>query len=151
MATMVEQKVSRAEERLGFTFTVDKGPCVESLNTAGLTFYQGQRVRKNNVLAVHGDIQAAAYLSTLWIGKDGLTKGQWTEIRKLLANENLAQVGVAHGLEECVILNHGTTQVSGGMMATTVEALLGAVHLAGGSEALGRVMARLGLIHNLLT
>ncbi|CAJ2507136.1 Uu.00g083220.m01.CDS01 [Anthostomella pinea] len=151
MATMVEEKVQRVEECLGFTFPHDKSPCVESLNTAGLTFFQGQSVRKNNFLAVHGDTQAAAYFSSFWIGKNGSSKGQWTEIRDLLANENLAQVGVAHGLDECVILNPGTTQVSGGMMATTVEALPGAVHLERGSEALGRVMARLGLIHNLLT
>lgn len=35
-------------------------------------------------------------------------------------------------------------------MATTVEAILGAVHWDGGDEALGQVMERLGLTHSLL-
>ena len=35
-------------------------------------------------------------------------------------------------------------------MATTVEAILGAVHVDGGDAALGMVMAKLGLTHTLL-
>lgn len=36
------------------------------------------------------------------------------------------------------------------MMATTVEAILGAVHLNGGDEALASVMTKLGLTSDLL-
>ena len=42
-------------------------------------------------------------------------------------------------------MNHGTVQVSNKMMATAVEALLGAIELDGGDEALAGVMEHLGI------
>lgn len=77
--------------------------------------------------------------------------GAWTDIRNLATNSNLAAVGFAHGLDTCVILNPGTICVSTGSMATTVEAILGAVQLDGGSDALFQVATLLGLVHQLIT
>lgn len=54
------------------------------------------------------------------------------------------------GLDQCINLNPGTDRVSQDMMATTIEAILGAVHLDGGDDALASVMARLGLTSELL-
>jgi ribonuclease III len=68
----------------------------------------------------------------------------------VLGNANLAAVGFRHNLDRCVLLNPGTTAVSDKTMATTVEAILGAVHVDGGDAALGLVMAKLGLTHALL-
>lgn len=70
---------------------------------------------------------------------------------EVLGNPNLARIGFENGLNGCINLNPGTWEVSDAMMATTVEAILGAVHLDGGDEALTTVMDRLGLTHNLLT
>ena len=75
---------------------------------------------------------------------------QWTAIRGVMSNDNLTGVGVARGLDDCVMLNPGTTQVSSNTMATTVQAILGAVHVDDGDVALARVMVTLGLIHDLL-
>jgi hypothetical protein len=67
-----------------------------------------------------------------------------------MGNDNLARVGFRTGLDRCINLNPGTIRVSDGMMATTVEAILGAVHLDGGDAALATVMGNLGLTHDLL-
>ena len=48
-------------------------------------------------------------------------------------------------------MNPGTTKVSDAMIATTVEAILGAVHLDGGDDTLKTVMQNFGLSHTLLT
>ena len=56
-------------------------------------------------------------------------------------------MGIKHGLDECVILNGGTLEVSRRSMADTVEAILGAVEMDGGPEALLQVATRLGLVH----
>lgn len=63
----------------------------------------------------------------------------------VLSNANFGTVGRAMGLDRCVILNPGTKSVSNGTMATTVEAILVAVYLDGGMEALARVATGLGL------
>jgi dsRNA-specific ribonuclease len=77
--------------------------------------------------------------------------GDWTQIRNVARNKNLTDVGFEHGLRDCVILNPGTQKVSDASMATTVEAILGAVELDGGPEALLQVARRLGLVHQLIT
>jgi ribonuclease III len=66
-------------------------------------------------------------------------------------NTKLTAVGFDRGLDACVLLNGGTGKVSDKTMATTVEAILGAVELDAGSEALVQVATRLGLIHSSLT
>lgn len=68
----------------------------------------------------------------------------------ILSNENLARVGFQTGLDRCLNLNPGTAVISQSMMATTVEAILGAVHLDGGDQALASVMINLGLTSDLL-
>lgn len=78
--------------------------------------------------------------------------GDWTTVRnEVLGNANLSRVGFDNGLDRCIILNPGTVAVSRAMMATTVEAILGAVHLEGEDEALSMVMDNLDLTHHLLT
>lgn len=77
--------------------------------------------------------------------------GDWTTIeQKLLSNDFLGAVGYANGLNECVVLNAGTTRVNPKPMATTMEALFAAVYRDAGFEALGRVLNKLGITHELL-
>ena len=70
---------------------------------------------------------------------------------EVLGNANLARFGFEKSLDGCINLNPGIRTVSDAMMATTVEAILGAVHLEGGDETLSMVMDNLGLTHDLLT
>jgi len=53
-------------------------------------------------------------------------------------------LGRRTGLDECVIRDLGTAVVSDKMVATAVEAVLGAVYLDGGEGVLEAVMRRLG-------
>ena len=72
----------------------------------------------------------------------------------LVANENLAIRGFSHALDRCVITNAGHVgRISERMMATAVEAIVGAVFKDSGfdNEAVRAVMARLGFFsHPLL-
>lgn len=75
----------------------------------------------------------------------------WTTIEQdTLRNTNLSQIGYIHGLDAAVILNDGTLRVSTKTMATTIEALLGAVYLDGGRDAMYQVLQALGMIHPFL-
>lgn len=139
-----------------------------------------RKMAKNDILAVYGDSVADFYLCGLWrkpgrrssefppcalstympimltttsSNRKALIKAHWTTMRgDLLGNKNLERVGRNHGLGECLILNPGTHFVSAKMMATAVEAILGAVHEDGGDKALAEVMDRLHLAeHPLLS
>lgn len=74
--------------------------------------------------------------------------------RDLVTNETLATRGFSHGLDVCVIANAGHVgRISDRMMATAVEAIVGAVFKDSGfdNEAVCAVMARLGFFsHPLL-
>lgn len=79
-------------------------------------------------------------------------KGAWTLIRNEgLCNDSLAERGFANSLHACVTRNSGTISVSKKMMATAMEAILGAVHLDGGDDALTRVMEHLRIVQPLHT
>lgn len=85
-------------------------------------------------------------LSTLIIHLADSETGDWSKIeRRTLSNEYLSEIGFRHKLDSCVLLNDGTTSVSDKTMATTVEALFGAVYLDAGKEALGKVLVTLGI------
>lgn len=56
--------------------------------------------------------------------------------QELLNNDNLSKLGREKGLDNCVVLNPGTNDVSEKAMATTIQALIGAVYWDGGEKAL---------------
>ncbi|KAI5457495.1 ribonuclease III domain-containing protein [Mariannaea sp. PMI_226] len=150
--------IALCEKIIGYSFA-SKVLCAEALNTAGDTrarlVFDGVYtvLPKNDRLAVYGDSAADFYLCSLWLRQKKLDKASWTKIRHdLVSNENLARVGKEHGLDGCINVNAGTNQISPAMVATTVEAILGAVEQDGGREALGKVMNQLGLAqHTLLS
>lgn len=61
----------------------------------------------------------------------------------MLSNDNLAQRGYTLGVDACVFCNVGTV-VSAKMVATTLEAIIGAVYQDGGDDSVHRVMNHLG-------
>jgi hypothetical protein len=70
-----------------------------------------------------------APLMRLDITNQSLT-GVWAEIRsQVLSGKHLGRVGKDAGLAEAVATQAGTMGVSDGMMATVVQALMGALHL----------------------
>ncbi|KAK5214803.1 hypothetical protein LTR72_012078 [Exophiala xenobiotica] len=150
--TTNEAKVAACESIINYVF---HGPirCLQALQASGhmVWWHDGfVRLVKNDRLAVLGDAAAKAALCRRWFDS-GRNKGQWTQAEQaLLGNRNLSAVGYARGLQNCVILNQGTPTVSDKTMATTVEAILGAVMLDGGADALSAVLLTLGLTHSLL-
>ncbi|KAK4078892.1 hypothetical protein Purlil1_11830 [Purpureocillium lilacinum] len=154
MASIYSIMVARCEEKLDYTFS-DKLPCATAINAgpggvARLLDGHSHLIQKNDRIAILGDIVASERLAQLWL-RQRLSKGQWTEIRNgVLSNARLAEVGFRHGFDNCIVPNPGTVNISTAMMATAMEAIMGAVFLDGGGEALDRVMARLGLTHPLL-
>ncbi|KJK82651.1 hypothetical protein H634G_01788 [Metarhizium anisopliae BRIP 53293] len=143
-------KIKRCEEATGYVF-VKKELCAEALNASAdsTAYYYGhtlKQLRKNDRLAVYGDTVADSVLCHRWY-KQGHEKGVWDTMRKeAFCNKNLAERGFAHQLDVCIIRNGGTVSVSDKMMATAVEAILGAVRLDGGVDALTTVMGNLGII-----
>lgn len=162
--------VKHIENTIRHTFS-NKKLCAESLNNAGPTasVYVADRqfttLPKNDRLAVYGDIVATSMLCRDWY--DGgsskgmstavahlrclllliIKKAAWTAMRNdVLSNEYLAEIGFTLGLDHCINKDAGTTSVSKRMMATAVEALLGAVHLDGGDEALRVVLGQLRIV-----
>ncbi|KAG5751493.1 hypothetical protein H9Q72_014428 [Fusarium xylarioides] len=153
------RRVSECESIIAYEFN-SKSLCAQALNTAAdsmsVCVLDGsiKKIPKNDRLAVYGDAAAAAYLCSLWI-KGGLPKPDsqdcWTTLRRdLISNDNLTRVGREHGLDKCINMNGGTTRVSSGMVATALEAILGAVEIDGGRDALARVMKHLGLTEHAL-
>ncbi|EXK81668.1 hypothetical protein FOQG_13959 [Fusarium oxysporum f. sp. raphani 54005] len=139
------RKVSECESIIAYEFN-SKSLCAQALNTAAgamsvcVLDSSLKQMPKNNRLAVYGDAAAAAHLCSLWI-KRGLPKHCWTTLRRdLISNDNLARVGRGHGLHKGFNMNGGTTRVSSGMVATAVEAILGAVEIYDCRDTLARVM-----------
>ncbi|KAF1807834.1 hypothetical protein P152DRAFT_324198 [Eremomyces bilateralis CBS 781.70] len=147
----LQTKITICESIIAYDFT-DEVLCAKALSAyAACVTIQGQtrNLQHNSHMAVYGDAVSASYLCRTWL--DSGLDSQWTAIREcVLGNANLAAVGFCHNLDRCVLLNPGTTAVSDKTMATTVEAILGAVHVDGGNAALGLVMVKLGLTHALL-
>lgn len=67
----------------------------------------------------------------------------------MLSNGNLARRGQDLGIGTCVFCNEGTV-VSAKMIASTLEAIVGAVYLDGGDAAVSLVIEHLGLTNHRL-
>ncbi|KAF2249755.1 ribonuclease III [Trematosphaeria pertusa] len=159
----MDARVELAESILDYTF-VDKTLCLEALMMAGgpcgtkaMATYNGQLypVDKNTRLAVVGDRLLDTVLSEMWFAT-GRIKDDETKIRlALTSNDALAVRAESLGLDKCIRVNDGQAKISPYMNATTLEALVGAVHLdvgggGAGFEAVRKVMTRLGFLEHTL-
>lgn len=90
----------------------------------------------NKRLAILGEFVIDIILSQEWYQSGG-DEGAWNDIRQtFIANASLGKVGLVKHLEECVQLGNGQSKVTQRMMATTVEAIVGATYLDGGHNGL---------------
>ncbi|ROW04754.1 hypothetical protein VMCG_04834 [Cytospora schulzeri] len=106
----------------------------------------GKRTR-NTRLALVGDAAAQFHLASRWYNKD-LEGVQWVKIRtEGLCNDTLGKIGFTMGLDELTVPTPCDEMYA---MASTIEAILGAVYYDGGEKALKDVMARCGISHKLL-
>ncbi|KAF2634432.1 ribonuclease III [Massarina eburnea CBS 473.64] len=158
----MNKRLARAESILNHTFA-NKRLGLEALMMDGNRIVEYDNVQmlveKNTRLAVHGDRQLAANLSEAWYHTNK-EKYSETVLRHVLTdNEALCRRGKALGLDGCIRQNAGRRpdEVSVKSMATTLEALIGAVHLdvgggGKGYDAVKKVMDHLGFFeHEMLT
>ncbi|KAF2648534.1 hypothetical protein K491DRAFT_698824 [Lophiostoma macrostomum CBS 122681] len=103
-------------------------------------------------MAVLGDSVLSKVLCTMWFrARDNAGNAHqpaaWTSIRNdILGNAGLSQRGRTHGIDTCVLASDGNRGlVTDKMVATTLEALFGAVYLDGGDDAVVRAVEHLGI------
>jgi ribonuclease-3 len=77
----------------------------------------------------------------------------WTTLRnEVLSNDALARRGYRLGVEACISQAGGAYQKTPKMVATTLQAIVGAVFQDGGDEAVGSLIERFGFLnHSLLS
>lgn len=66
----------------------------------------------------------------------------------MLASSYLVEWGRIHGISDCVFMEARCKDVADSVVASTVQAVLGAVHKDGGRAPLYRVMRRLNLLNH---
>ncbi|KAG5291315.1 hypothetical protein I7I50_08090 [Histoplasma capsulatum G186AR] len=112
----------KIEIATGYTFT-NPVFCLKALQTAGCATAGGQKS-----LAQVGDAALRLALVTIGYGK-GASRGQIdSALRTKASNSHLADQGFKRGFDGCVY-RIGGVDVSMKMMATAVQAVLGAVFL----------------------
>ncbi|KAJ5080947.1 hypothetical protein N7456_013657 [Penicillium angulare] len=119
------ERISAAEAIIGYVFHNDQ-LLVKALEAAGAT----PAAQGNKRLALIGD--AALRLILYELGyEDERSIGDMTSAQNTRAtNENLARIGFSLGLNAYIHLNPSAQGiVPGRLMATTVEAIIGAVYL----------------------
>ncbi|KAG9194035.1 ribonuclease III [Alternaria panax] len=162
MLPQIEMKAVDIESLLQYTFT-DKRIAVEAVQMAAPQIacmhnnnFEG--LDNNKRLSVLGNAVLAKVLCGAWFeardpSGQARSQAQWTQLRNdMLSNDALAPRGYQAGLDELVIVADSRPAVSPKMVATSLEAIIGAVYHDGGDEAALRVMNSLGFFdHPLLT
>ncbi|OCK79107.1 hypothetical protein K432DRAFT_259003, partial [Lepidopterella palustris CBS 459.81] len=149
----LEDKIAICKTIISYDFG-DKLLCAKAFSTfptGGAIQGAVYRLPRNDRMAVYGDAGTAASYTAIFNDNMLTSIGQWDTIRQaVLGISNLATVGFAHELLCSVILNPGTATTSYKTMATTMEAIVGAVCIDGSDGALGQVMESLNLAHSSL-
>ncbi|KAL9631490.1 MAG: hypothetical protein Q9164_005861 [Protoblastenia rupestris] len=140
-------KIRGLERVICYQFT-DEYSAWEALQAPGSTSFltNGEGLHDGNKrLAVLGDTILQLALCDDWL-KTGKTR--FTSIsQEVASNDNLDRIGRKHGIEQFVNKNPSQgDHVSFKVMTATVEAILGAVWLDSGLDAVKRVMRVLGLV-----
>lgn len=154
MAMTLEARVPMIEEMFGYVF-VNKALCAEAIQMAmpemQVVFDGAYRtIRKNNLLAVVGDISLNHALCKMWYSHTHSTLRQtstaWTQARNDLAsNAALATRGNSLGLGPLIYVTGGYYgPASDKMIATTIEAIIGAIDMDGGEPAVVEAVKHLG-------
>lgn len=167
--------VPQVELLTNYTFT-DKLLAAEAVQMAApkvaLIFQSFQGLSNNKRLSVLGDAVLTKVPCGLWFnardrhgtifyqlssdvrltvpGRDLDASDRTTLRNDMLSNDRLARRGYDHGIDAYVYCNMGTI-VSAKMVASTLEAIIGAVYQDGRDSAVFQVIERLGFFeHRLL-
>jgi ribonuclease-3 len=130
---------SRLDEALGHTFS-DR-----SLLERALTHRSHDPAASNERLEFLGDSVLEFVVTGYLYASSGLDEGMMTKVRvSVVSRAALVEVAGRIGVGEAVVLGSGEAEAGGrrkaSILADTLEALLGAVYLDGGVEAVRRVV-----------
>ncbi|KUI70640.1 Translation initiation factor IF-2 [Cytospora mali] len=146
-------KLATVEQIIGYNFkSVERLYEALDLEKSPITLPTGEvraaKRTRNTRLALVGDAAAHFEFACQWYHNKDLDGPQWMRIRAQgLSNDTLGKIGFSLGLDELTVPENCEGSYA---MASTVEAILGAVYHDGGEEAFKRVMARCGVSHKLL-
>lgn len=142
----------RLQEKLGYIFG-DRSILIQSLTHTSFgnesLIHQNAAYRDNERLEFLGDAILNLIISDILLGVlPTSTEGQLSKIRAAVVNERtLAQVAEGIDLHECVRLGKGELQSGGArkasILANTLEAVIAAVYLDGGYQAVFPVVRNL--------
>ncbi|GFF29788.1 ribonuclease 3 [Aspergillus udagawae] len=144
----LDERAESVEDIIHYDFT-NRAILYEALHSAGALAKTGRAYRSdgNKDLAQIGD--AVLQLILVMDGYEAkASRGYINQIVSSVAsNPHLAQMGSKAGLENLILINPSQASVSPGVMAQTVEAILGAVYLDSEMDvqAVRAVMAVLSL------
>lgn len=130
---------SRLEEELGYTFTDRR------LLARALTHRSHDPAASNERLEFLGDSVLEFVVTGYLYASSGLDEGMMTKVRvSVVSRAALVEVAGRVGVGDAVVLGSGEAEAGGrrkaSILADTLEALLGAVYLDGGIEAVRRVV-----------
>ncbi|KAF2203167.1 ribonuclease III [Delitschia confertaspora ATCC 74209] len=133
-----EERVQGVEAILRYVFN-DKEKCLEAL--------QADFWPKNNRLALLGDGILEVVLRAAWY-ETNLEVGTYTNIihNGAASNKALTIRGRNLGIDRFIIVNPGQDTASDKLVATALEALIGAVKVDGGDAAAATVIEYLGFL-----
>ncbi|RAR02638.1 ribonuclease iii [Stemphylium lycopersici] len=146
----IDSHIAGVEAIISYIFQ-DKSLCAEALqmqtSADALLDFGGQLrwIAHNSRLELLGDRINDAVLCKKWYEScdakgQGSPRRAFNALRNdLVTNEALGTRGFQLGLDRFVLLNLATTTVSMNMMANTFEAIVGAVYLDAGDNALEAV------------
>src|SRR4051812_16709582 len=144
--------IERLQERLGYRFG-DRAILLQSLThtSYGHEFLQDKQfaLRDNERLEFLGDAILDVIVSDILLETfPNANEGQLSKMRAAVVNEKtLAQVARSIGLQNCVRLGKGESQTGGNekpsILSSTFEALIAAIYLDGGFNAVYPVVRHL--------
>ncbi|GFF52847.1 hypothetical protein IFM51744_07950 [Aspergillus udagawae] len=144
--TLLDERADSVEYIIHYDFT-NRAILYEALRSAGALAMTGRAYRSdgNKDLAQIGD--AVMRLILVMDGYEAKAGYINQIVSSVASNSHLAQVGSKAGLENLILINPSQASVSPGVMAQTVEAILGAVYLDSEMDvqAVRAVMAVLSL------
>ncbi|QDS72453.1 hypothetical protein FKW77_009561 [Venturia effusa] len=149
MDSRANAKIAQAEAAIDYIFQ-DANIIWEALQAPGSNVVRSgarQIPNGNKHLAVVGDA-VLKLLVNVENYEQGLTRGEGNRrLQAIEGNSNFVRIANLHGFDKFINANPGHCgELGARTLADTVEAIIGAVYLDGGLDAVPDVLATLGLV-----
>jgi dsRNA-specific ribonuclease len=148
MSTIIEMKYSnssdkilRLEEILGLKFNKRQWAiqAITSISFSNDYNKKHKEIYNQNAIAILGDAILKSVISETLLKKErSITKGELTETKKMMeCNETLYNIGLQLDVKDCLLVTD-SEDLTVYKIATTIEAIIGAIYLSNGIRATKR-------------